>query len=610
MRGQVLLAGVILVTATALAPGATTSAAAANPRPANFATTGDLVEWAYTRVLGRAPDPGGLVFWRSRLDAGADPVALVDGLLQSGEADAWIGQVVRAYRSAYNRAPDLGGLQHWLGRRAGAPGVGFREVAYSSFVRAPEFAALYGGTTDAEFVRRVYTNALGRAPDAAGEAHWVAQLRTTSRPQVVFLISESAEHRARRFAEVRTTGAFVSLLGRLPDPAAVDHWHRTDLRTAELTRTIWASPELTGRLASAPSLRVTTVLGGLRVPWGVDFAPDGTMLVSQRPGVLTVRRPDGATRDLAADFGDLFVGSEGGLLDLAVDAGFADNRRFYTCHNRRRSGGGTLDVAVVAWTVDAGWASATRVANPLLGGIPASSGRHSGCRILPDPAVPGVLYVATGDAAVGTNPQDLGSLGGKLLRISATTGEGAPGNPFATSPNANTRRIVEWGHRNLQGLTAHPATGVLVTVEHGPDRDDEINRVVPGGNFGWHPQPGGYNEAVPMTDHAEFPNAVGAIWTSGAPTVATSGAAWLDGCQWGIYDDHLAVATLKGNHLRIHGLGGALQDLGSLRVPELDGFGRLRTAVLGPDGALYVTTANGSGDRVLRVEAVGGRCAA
>jgi glucose/arabinose dehydrogenase len=220
-----------------------------------------------------------------------------------------------------------------------------------------------------------------------------------------------------------------------------------------------------------------------------------------------------------------------------------------------------------------------------------------------------VLLVATGDAAIGSAAQDLGGLGGKLLRISATTGEGVAGNPFLSSGNANTRRIVEWGHRNLQGLAVHPASGVVVTVEHGPDRDDEINRVVFGGNFGWNPQPGGYNESVPMTDTQEFPGAVRAIWSSGFPTIATSGAAWLDGCQWGAYEDHLAVATLKGMHLRIHGLGAALQDLGVTRPGVLDGtHGRLRTVVQGPDGALYVTTSNGSGDEVLRVAPSGGRC--
>ena len=598
MRARTLVVGVALVGLVAV-PTATPPPAAANPRPANFATTGDLVEWAYVKVLGRSPDPDGLSFWRGSLDGGGDPVALLDGLLRSGEADAWIGQLLRAYRSAYGRGADIGGLRFWLGQRPAAGGASFRQVAYSSFVRSPEFDAKYGGTNDEEFVRRIYTNALGRAPDAAGQAHWVTRLRSTSRPQVVFEISESAEHRARRAAEVRVSGAYVLLLDRLPDPGAAG--------SVEVVRAIWSSPELASRLATVPELTVTTVVGGLRVPWGLAFAPDGTMVLTQRPGVITVRMPDGAVRDLVADFSDLFVASEGGLLDLALDADFARNRRFYTCQNRSAP----REVAVIAWTVDAAWRTATRVANPLLGGIPATSGRHSGCRILPDRAAPGVLYVATGDAAVGPNPQDLSSLGGKLLRISATTGDGVAGNPFLSSPDPDTRRIVEWGHRNLQGLAAHPADGRLVTVEHGPDRDDEVNRVVVGGNFGWNPQPGAYNEGVPMTDFGEFPGAVGAVWSSGFPTVATSGVAWLDGCQWGAYDDHLAIATLNGRHLRILGVGGRLQDLGTTRPAALDGrFGRLRTAVPGPDGALYVTTANGSGDQVLRVAPTGGRCAA
>jgi aldose sugar dehydrogenase len=595
MRRALVVAAVLTVALSAPAP------AASNPRPQHFATTGDLVEWAYVKVLGRSPDPGGLSFWRASLDGGGDPVAFLDALLRSGEADAWIGQVIRAYRSAYGRAPDADGLRFWLGQRANAGGRSFREVSYSSFVRSPEFDAKYGGTSDDEFVRRIYVNALGRAPDANGQAHWVARLRSTSRPQIVFEISESAEHRARRAAEVRVTGAYVTLLNRLPDAGAAG--------SAEVVRAIWSSPELAGRLATVPTLSVSTVLGGLQVPWGLAFAPDGTMLVTQRPGVITVRLADGTSRNLQADLGDLFVGSEGGLLDLALDRDFGQNRRFYTCQNRRTGAG--VDVAVIAWTVDAAWRTATRVANPLLGGIPATSGRHSGCRIAPDPFAAGVLLVATGDAAIGSVPQDLSSLGGKLLRISATTGEGVPGNPFFASPDPDTRRILEWGHRNLQGLAVHPGDGRIVTAEHGPDRDDEVNRVVVGGNFGWNPQPGGYNEAVPMTDLQEFPNAVGAVWSSGSPTVATSGTAWLDGCQWGAYDDHLAIATLRGAHLRILGVGGRLQDLGTVRPPELDAdFGRLRTAVLGPDGALYLTTANGSNDRVLRVAPSGGRCAA
>lgn len=608
------LVAVAVMSFVASVPASAPPAAAAPPRPANFATTGDLVEWAYQKVIARPPDSGGLVFWRGQIDAGAHPVLLLDALVHSAEADGWMGQILRSYRTAYGRAADLGGLLHWLGRRAGAGGRSFREVAYSSFIRSPEFDALYAGTSDAEYVRRIYLNALGREPDSGGTSYWVDRLRTTTRPQVAFEIAESPEHRMRRRVEVEITGAYVPLLGRFADSAGEAHWRaRLDAGASprELLDAIWSGPELTNRLATMPELRVTTVVDGLRVPWGLAFAPDGTMLFTQRPGVLTARLADGTVRDLTADLADVFAESEGGLLDLALDPGFAENRRFYTCQNRRGAGGGALDVAAIAWTVDAQWRVATRVANPLLGGLPVSTGRHSGCRVVPDRAAPGVLYVGTGDAAIGTNPQDLSSLGGKLLRISSITGEGAAGNPFASSSDPDTRRIVEWGHRNVQGLAVHPATGVMVSVEHGPDRDDEINRVVLGANFGWHPQPGGYNESVPMTDLAEFPDAVPAIWSSGPSTVAPSGAAFLEGCHWGAFDDHLAVATLKGRHLRIHGLGAGLQDLGVTRPAVLDGTqDRLRTAVQGPDGALYLTTSNGTGDRILRVSPAGGNCAA
>jgi glucose/arabinose dehydrogenase len=566
------------------------ASAQTSPRPESFATPGDLVEFAYQSVLARPPDSGGLAHWRGR-----DPVQLLEALLASPEYDQWGGQVIRLYRSAYGRGPDLEGLQYWLGLRRTTSTRPFARAALGAFLASPEHDALYGGTDDREYVRRIYANAFGRDPDAAGHDYWVGQVRAVGRAGVLLAMSQSSEHRALRAAEVRVVSAYVALLGRMPDAAA---------NAQRPVAAIWPSPELGRRLPTVPTLSVTTVLGGLSIPWGLAFAPDGTMLVSQRRGVLTVRLGDGTVRDLEADLGDVLAQSEGGLLDLALDVGFVQNRRFYTCQNRREP----RDVAVVAWTVDAEWRRATRVADPLLGGIPASSGRHSGCRIVADPFNAGTLLVATGDAAIGTTPQDLTSLGGKLLRISSTTGEGVPTNPFASSPHANTRRVVEWGHRNLQGLAVHPLFGTTVSVEHGPDRDDEINRVV-GGNFGWNPQPGGYNEDVPMTDVGEFPDAVRAIWSSGSPTVATSGAAWLVGCQWGAFEHHLAVATLRGAHLRIHGLGGALQDLGSLRPAALDGTqGRLRTVVQGPDGALYVTTSNGSGDEVLRVAPSGGRC--
>ncbi len=340
-----------------------------------------------------------------------------------------------------------------------------------------------------------------------------------------------------------------------------------------------------------PNLQITTVMSGLSNPWDVVQAPDGTLLVTERAGRLRVRLGDGTVRTLAADFSDLFVASETGLLGLEIDPAFASNRRIYTCQ-----GAPGPSVKVVAWTVDAAWTRVDRATDPLVGGISASSGRHGGCRlrIAPD----GSLWIGTGDAAVGTNPQNLNSLAGKVLRVNRLTGAAAPGNPAL----GGDPRIVSYGHRNVQGLAVRPIYNDVWVTEHGPDRDDEVNQVVIGGNYGWNPVPG-YNEAVPMTDRGAFPAAVPARWSSGVPTLAVSGADFLRGRAWNTWQGGLAVATLKNSTLRVLFFDSDGRLITTRTPAALNGtYGRLRSARLGLDGRLYVTTDNGGGtDTVLRV---------
>ena len=140
------------------------------------------------------------------------------------------------------------------------------------------------------------------------------------------------------------------------------------------------------------------------------------------------------------------------------------------------------------------------------------------------------------------------------------------------------------------------------SVEHGPAFDDEINLLVAGRNYGWDPVPG-YNQGVPMTDLVKFPGAIEAQWSSGSTTLATSGGIFLEGAQWGVWEGRLAVATLKDSKLRLFEFTPEGDFVSQVVVSELDGaYGRLRTPMMGPDGALYVTTSNGSGqDRILRI---------
>ena len=338
-------------------------------------------------------------------------------------------------------------------------------------------------------------------------------------------------------------------------------------------------------------LSVHEFVSGLSIPWGLAFAPDGTMLFTQKSGLLRARLTDGTIRPVTADFHDLFVSGETGLMAIVVDPDFATNRRFYTCQGHT----GT-EVQVIAWTIDAAYAAASRADDPLVGGLP-SRGRHGGCRLRFGPQ--GYLWIATGDAAIGTNPQNLSSLGGKVLRVDATTGTGAPANPFPSSP-----LIYSYGHRNIQGLALRPGTDQMWSVEHGPSRDDEINLLVSGGNYGWDPALAhGYDESVPMTDRVKFPDAVEAKWSSGDNTLATSGGIFLEGDEWGRREGRLAVASLKDMTLRVFEFAADGTLLSEVIVDSLeDTYGRLRTPMLGPDGALYVSTSNGgSRDKILRV---------
>ncbi len=346
-----------------------------------------------------------------------------------------------------------------------------------------------------------------------------------------------------------------------------------------------------------PQLNVSTFLSGLTNPWDLAFSPDGWIIYTQRPyGIFAVRADGTGNRRLLRP-SDLLVASEAGAMGLALDPNFAVNRRVYVCFASRAVGRGD-DVRLARFAVNATWTGLTG-RRDLMTGVPINPvgqlGRHSGCR--PRFGPDGYLWVGTGDAAVGTVPQDLHSLGGKVVRID-TNGVGAPDNPFYAL--FADPRIFSYGHRNVQGLAFSPARPGWhgISVEHGPGIDDEANRLVPG-NFGWDPIPG-YNEAVPMTDLAKFPTAISAVWSSGNPTIAPSGAAFLSGARWRSWRGALAVGVLRGSHLRIF----LMRADGSVRasVTRLATGVRLRTPVQGPDGNLYVTTDNRpGGDVILRV---------
>jgi len=349
------------------------------------------------------------------------------------------------------------------------------------------------------------------------------------------------------------------------------------------------------RAAAIPRLRVRTEVGGLDIPWDVKVLPGGTRLVSERDRarLSTYAGARQTTLDFPSD--RIWVSGETGLMSLEVDPRFEQNRRFYTCSGWEKSGGGH-DVRVNAWRLSQDGSTARRT-EALISGFPTTSGRHGGCRLLI--AASGALVVGTGDAAQGRNPRNLKSLGGKTLRLDRFTGKPWRSNPFRRAGSSNKRYVLTYGHRNVQGL-AQRGNGTLWSVEHGSYRDDEVNLLRAGGDYGWHPVPG-YDESVPMTDQSLPGRQRGARWSSGDPTRATSGAAWVRGDRWGRYEGTLAVAAL-GSQRMIFMKFDRAGKLRWTRTPQALRGLRLRSVTRTPGHALLVTTSDGGGgDKVLRI---------
>jgi len=350
--------------------------------------------------------------------------------------------------------------------------------------------------------------------------------------------------------------------------------------------------------AAVPSLRITREARGLAHPWDVQPIGNGAFLVTERNTRRLLRIKDGHVRQIRFPRHSVWVSGETGLMSLEIDPSFRRNGRFYTCQGGAAEGGGH-EVRVVAWRLNDGQTRARR-ANVLLRGIQAAStGRHGGCRLLIGRN--GSLLVGTGDAAVSSNPRNLESLNGKVLRLNRLTGAPWPTNPYADASNLKQRYVLNYGHRNVQGLATR-RDGTLWSVEHGSTVDDEVNRVLSGADYGWEPGPG-YNETgVPMTNHALDGDQQDAAWSSGSPTLATSGATWVRGSSgWGSLSGTLAVACLKGSRVLFMSFDrdGVLK---RVRTPAaLRQYGRLRSVSSAPNGDLMITTGNGSGDAVLRV---------
>jgi glucose/arabinose dehydrogenase len=352
--------------------------------------------------------------------------------------------------------------------------------------------------------------------------------------------------------------------------------------------------------------RVVTVADGLEVPWSLAWLPDGDLLVTERPGRLRIVRDGTLLPDPVPSVPEVFARGQGGLFDVLPHPDFATNRLLYLSYARPKGGGSTTAVVRGRFEND----RFTAVEDVFES---QSQGRgHYGGRLAWDGD--GYLFVSVGDRMARTSgdlsahpAQDLSNHHGVTVRLH-DDGRVPDDNPFAGQDGA-LPAIWSYGHRNPQGLLVHPETGALWANEHGPQGGDELNRILPGLNYGWPVVGYGVNYGSGTAIHAgtrgEGMESPAHFWV---PSIATSGLMVYTGDRFPLWKGSFFVGGMAGRQLAR--LIPSVDRPGRIEQEETlaHGIGRVRDVRQGPDGDIYLAIEQrGRPGQVVRLEPVARR---
>lgn len=349
--------------------------------------------------------------------------------------------------------------------------------------------------------------------------------------------------------------------------------------------------------SSLGTLQLETIAEGLATPWAVAFLPDGRYLVTERPGRMRVISAEGELSEPIAGLPEIQARGQGGLLDVALAPDFATSGTIYFAYAEPVDG--KARTAVMRARLDIGNLK-LESAERIFAQHPAHRGNnHWGARLVFAPD--GQLFVTLGDRYdLRDQARDLSSHIGKIVRLRPDGGIPSD-NPFTTR-NGALPEIWSYGHRNVQGAAIHPDTGDLWIHEHGPRGGDEVNRILPGRDYGWPRITFGreYASGARIGEGTSAPDVEPPLW-QWTPSVAPSGMSFVTGDRWGTWRGDLLVGTLAGERLiRLEGDAGGLREaerlLDEIRI-------RIRDVRRGPDGAIYLL--DESKGRLLRLRPPG-----
>lgn len=320
------------------------------------------------------------------------------------------------------------------------------------------------------------------------------------------------------------------------------------------------------------------VAGPFEFPWSIGFLPDGSVLVTEKPGRLRLVKPGSRTREIRG-LPPIRSGNQGGLLDVVVDPDFDRTGTVYLSYTH-----GTQDASTVRILKARLDLKRRRLVDHTIlfeSDPPASANEQLGGRLAL--TRDGYLFLSLGDRWEPHRAQNLSDHAGSIIRLHAD-GSIPEANPFVSVPGAKPE-IWSYGHRNPQGLVSDDQTGQLWATEHGPQGGDELNLIYPGRNYGWPMVSHGLNyDGSPIgSGNAAAPGTERPVhfWV---PSIAPSGLTMQrEGEQASIVSGALA-----GQMVVRLGLGGN-RVIAEQRLLEGE-LGRVRDVRLGPDGLLYVIT--------------------